>query len=315
LKTPYTIVHLPWLCRLYRFAFDHSSLSTPSLIAGYKTPFRYLSKYLFQSKKIFRFSKGKFTFRTKKKSRRCEFTKTNTQFHSLYFKRFNPCYEPEICACLNLLLKNVQCFYDIGANWGYFVGYVAANPDFTGKIHAFEPERSSYTDLPRFVEEAELSRTVSTYPISLSNKKSTGRVFLPDGFHSGLATLNVNSHGNITLDKLDNLKIKAPDVIKIDAKSEEANIIQGAEELINKNKPYLIFEYFPQKNNRLLQQLHAMQCRTYQLIWIPNTTLNQNLDRGYLECKELLTEPVSCRLSKMNILACHREKSLPFTNL
>lgn len=172
LRIPFVIKQLPWLCRLYRIAFDYSSLSQPTLLSGYKTPLRYLTKVLFQLGRYFNYSNGTFSTENHGNEKICHFSVTNTQFHSLYFRRFNPCYEPEVCACLEILMKTMKCFYDVGANWGYFSGYVGVHPYFEGKIYAFEPQPNVFNDLEKFIRQAELSAIVSTHQLGLSDKKT-----------------------------------------------------------------------------------------------------------------------------------------------
>lgn len=180
LRTPYLVLKLPFLCRWYRFAYDHSSLSDPSVIRGWRTPFRIGVKILFlwlQKLGLYRKVQGLFRFIREEGSHQCHFSAMNTQFHALYFARFWPCYEPEVCALLDILVESKTCFYDIGANWGYFTGYVATHPRFKGQIHAFEPQEKSFFDLKRFIHEAKLQSIAQSHRLALSEHKGVGTLF------------------------------------------------------------------------------------------------------------------------------------------
>lgn len=100
-------------------------------------------------------------------------------------------------------------------------------------------------------------------------------------------------------------------MIKIDAEGFELKIIMGAKELLNQHKPYLIFEYWPHKDNSL-QALQSLAYKVYQLVWVSDPI---NPKEGFLELRELLcgaAQPMHSK--KINVFACHKDKLIFIDN-
>jgi FkbM family methyltransferase len=239
-RSPFASVHLPPLARLYKFAYDNASLANPRLLAGRKTLPRILAYLAMRGRIPTR--QGIFTFFHHKGARECTFDPRNTQFHSIYFDRFKSGYEPDVCAALDLLLEPDTILFDIGANWGFFSGYVASRPDFKGEIHAFEPLLSSYNDLVKFINDAAIEKTVSVYNLGLSSIDGYCEMNLPDRIHSGLAQVSRLGAGQTRVARLDSIRLPPPHIMKIDAEYHEAEILHGAVETITKSLPFIIFE-------------------------------------------------------------------------
>ncbi len=318
-RQPYRVQQpLPLLCQLYRYAFDHSSLSTPTVRHDFKTPVRYLTKWLFNS----RLTNGTFTKQKKhktgfyaiKSSRNevlCPFSVFNTQFHALYFRRFHPCYEPEVCACMDWLLSANSVVYDIGANWGYFTGYIATKPGFTGQIHAFEPQQLPYNDLISLSHSLEHEpATIVPYQLALSDFNGCGHLLYPDELHSGLVQFSTDepSSSRASVAKartLDSLSITPPDLIKIDAEMHECHIIRGAIKLISNHHPYLIAELW-QHDRALLELLESLNYQAFQLKWRPMSTVSPQY--GQLQLLPLTAHNFVLDTHKCNILACPKDR-------
>ncbi|RAU23445.1 hypothetical protein CU669_04810 [Paramagnetospirillum kuznetsovii] len=141
LRNPFRIEMLPWLSRLHSAAFR---------------PRRRLSKRFIgkPAKRLFRLlmglgatATGHFSLALPDGPRRIGFNARNTQFGALYQPQSQPLYEAETSALLDLLVGDDDCFVDIGANWGWYSLLVASRPGFKGKIHAFEPFPSTFSDL------------------------------------------------------------------------------------------------------------------------------------------------------------------------
>jgi hypothetical protein len=122
-----------------------------------------------------------------------KFDVRNTQFQALYMAELLPCYEPETTALIGRLVGTTGTFFDIGANWGWHSVVVANQPGFTGTVHAFEPYPSSFADLVGIVSQAGLGALVQCHDLALGNSDGETTMSLPDGIHSGLATLD--KHG------------------------------------------------------------------------------------------------------------------------
>lgn len=228
---------------------SHSMLSLIYYI-GYAQPnkkigifFRLLYRML---KKVFFKSKGKFVYNNSENII-IEFNALNTQFHSVYLPQMKY-YEPETSTLIDKIIDENDVFYDVGSNWGHYSLYVASNQKFKGRIYSFEPHPGNFTDLTRTVNQAKLESIVKCYPFALSNTNSETYMRLPDNLHSGLATLtNSKTDIRISQKKLDDLKLPSPNLIKLDIEGSELLMLQGALNVIEEHKPFIIFE--SHKNN------------------------------------------------------------------
>ena len=114
----------------------------------------------------------------------------NTQFHALYMPDFLPCFEPETTALFARIVGTTGVFFDIGANWGWYTVVEASRPGFSGTVHAFEPNPPSFADLVGIVSQAGLDAHVQCHNIALGDHDGDATMRIPDGVHSGLATLD-----------------------------------------------------------------------------------------------------------------------------
>ena len=171
------------------------------------------------------------------------FNPRNTQFHSVYAPPYRHGYEPETGALLDCLVPANGVMFDIGANWGHFSLHVASRSGFRGEIHAFEPMPSTYEDLEASVKGARLEAIIHPHNLALSDAEGAGYMVLPDGEHSGLATITSDASGvPMRLVMLDSLALPQPSVLKIDVEGHEAAVLRGAEKTIRNARPMIIFE-------------------------------------------------------------------------
>ncbi len=282
---------------LYRLGYDNKSLVNPPLIDGWRTVPKIISKIFLPLIK----QTGYF----KINNHLCSFDTRNTQYHSLYFERFvKNGYEPEVMALLDILFSHGGVFYDIGANWGYFTGYVASIPEFDGKIYAFEPQKSIFNDLNILIKEAHL-RNVFPINMALSDTVIQNACMKSvDNFHSGLARLQEKRIGNVGVNKIDNLSFKHPTVMKIDAEGHEFKIMKGGIRTITKNKPYIIFEN-PRKE--LADIFLFSKSIGYYLYNLQVLAIKNNIVE--LEITEIKSEE---NFSSRNIFACPSGKNHDF---
>lgn len=203
------------------------------------------------------------------------FDARNSQYQALYLDEFQAGYEPEVAALLDVLLPEQGVFFDIGSNFGYFSVLAATRPGFRGQVHAFEPFANSFRDLRQLVEGAGLGALVTPHHLALSDRNGAARMNLPDHIHSGLATLDSVASGTpgaVTVSRLDELKLPAPDVIKIDAEGAEVAILRGAALTLQRAEPFVIFENMrnfaqPEETLAPLRLLRDAGHRFFQPVW------------------------------------------------
>lgn len=128
---------------------------------------------------------------------------------------------------------------DVGANVGLWSRDLVDN--FT-KVIAFEPVAIFRECLTRNVS----GNNFFVSPLALGDTDTFGTMIITEGNtgHSHLdpATMGM---GEITVVKLDNLKIENVDYIKIDCEGFEYRVLQGAEQTIKTCKPIVVVEQKP----------------------------------------------------------------------
>jgi FkbM family methyltransferase len=152
--------------------------------------------------------------------------------------------EPQLAALFDVLVPADGVFLDVGSNWGYHAVAVAARPGFRGRVHAFEPVPATFRDMVAVVEQSGLTGRVTCHNIGLSDRDGAGTMVIPDGLHSGLASIRDESAGGlrVKLRPLAGLAGPDPDVIKLDVEGHELAALRGAEPVLRRARPMLTFE-------------------------------------------------------------------------
>jgi FkbM family methyltransferase len=188
---------------------------------------------------------GLFELDTASGLRPVRFDARNTQFQSIYLRDIPNGYEPQVAALMDTFIPDGGVFYDVGSNWGYYSLYVASRPGFAGSIHAFEPMPSTFRDLVSCVQQARLADRVTCHNLGVSAGEADAKMALPDGIHSGTATVvNSTSEGGVPvkLAALDRLGLPDPDFVKLDVENHETEAIKGARTLLERARPMIVFE-------------------------------------------------------------------------
>lgn len=236
LRSPFTAQSLPLLSRVHSAAFRHRRRLSK----------RFVGK---PAKKLFRLMLaagiggiGNVRFDLPDGPRMLSFNATNTQFGAFYLPQNLPVYEPETSALLDRLVADHDTFFDIGANWGWYALLIASRPGFAGRIQAFEPFPSTFTDLASLVRQAGLEAVIACHDIALADAEGEASMGFSDGVQSGLARLGEGGGAKVRLARLDALGLPAPDVIKIDAEDHELDVLKGAASILEQARPVVVFE-------------------------------------------------------------------------
>jgi FkbM family methyltransferase len=230
---------------------------------------RVLSKVLYQILKLSHINwQGQFEYINEGERNLIRFNERNMQFHSVYDSRFKTFgYEPESIALLNVLVhaEKKGTFFDIGSNWGHYSLFVASiNSNFD--IHSFEPFPETYKDLVSTVMQANLQKRITHYQLALSDKEGAAFIHLDNVMESGSASIKNDRSGiAISTDRIDNLDIQPPTIMKIDAEDHEDKVLEGGEKTISQYKPFIIFESHLRLNspNTTIRPLKILQDLDY----------------------------------------------------
>ncbi len=130
-------------------------------------------------------------------------------------------------------------FVDVGANIGQTssMDYVKRYKDCYKKLYAFEPTEDIFKQLKENMKNED-SAKIELYQIGLVDKKGT-LTFCSGEDHQGN---RVSEEGNVTIevDSLDNILSNEPvDFIKMDIEGSEIKALEGAKNIISKQKPKL----------------------------------------------------------------------------
>jgi FkbM family methyltransferase len=329
-KTPFSVIQMPLVVRLYSWAMGKKwSSSIEQLFLGFPI---YIIYYLIQNFWPSSIT-GLFNLSSRNTTMPIKFNAKNTQFDAIYKSDLQNGYEPEVRALLDLFAPYVNNFFDIGSNWGYFSLYLASNSKFKGSVHAFEPFPSSYDDLNKIVVQSNLKKIINTYQLAISDQVANNQMKFQGVLHSGFAMLDDNSkpswldkfspHAKVNTATLDSLDISPPTLIKIDVQYHEEAVIRGAKRIISKHKPYIIFEnclnFFNTKQTfGPLIELEKLGYRFYFPCWVDSSGKNEILmpteaDQNDYMSDTLALMPIdtSKRFTyrdQINILGCHEDK-------
>jgi FkbM family methyltransferase len=176
---------------------------------------------------------------------------------ALYF--FNTLYGSEI-KIIKFLIKNFKdddIFYDIGANYGFYV-LLAQEFITKGEIHAFEPNPKIFK-LLRKNSRLDIYKNTFLNEMALSDKTGETEFFDREiSRHSGGSSLIKHQHFlkykviKVKTTTLDDyiLNHKPPTIMKIDVEGEESLVLKGGLELLKKYSPMIIMEFLPDDLHR-----------------------------------------------------------------
>jgi FkbM family methyltransferase len=139
-------------------------------------------------------------------------------------------------------LRSGQCVWDVGANVGYTTRIFAAAVGRTGSVISLEPGRRTYRMLERTVRGIPQVRTIACAASFSDSQVQFLEEHYSDVSHvvsSGFGSYSVPS---VALDSLLAREGRSPDLLKIDVEGFESEVLQGAQLLILKHQPLVVFE-------------------------------------------------------------------------
>ena len=145
-------------------------------------------------------------------------------------------YERRETAVVSRWLRPGMTFLDVGANVGYFSLLAASRVGPSGRVIAVEPSPVAYAALVQTIGDNALS--IEAYPIGFGDTPGTCTLYFPpESFHNHSPTM-VDHDGAGTAvhvqvvrldDFLDERRVDAVDLMKIDVEGFEPRVFTGAE--------------------------------------------------------------------------------------
>jgi len=170
-------------------------------------------------------------------------------------------YEPYETQLILRQTKIGDTVVDVGANIGYYTVLLADKVGKNGKVYAFEPDKTNFQILVKNIKENNLKNVVAINA-AVGSKEGKLKLYKSEenlGDHKLYEThppcghpplkkgeQNYLNEETVKIIKLDDyLKETKVDLMKIDTQGWEPEVVEGAKELIKKNKPVMFLEYSP----------------------------------------------------------------------
>jgi len=160
-------------------------------------------------------------------------------------RRMHGGYELAETLFLEAMLAKSSCFYDIGANWGYYTLCAATHPEFKGTIHAFDISDQMNTAISHMADTLGLT-DVEVMGYGLSNH--SGEVSISaDRAAQFTKVITESGQGAVRgvtarIVRLDDVDRPAPDLMKIDVEDHELAVFEGGREMLEQRRPVILFE-------------------------------------------------------------------------
>jgi FkbM family methyltransferase len=228
-------------------------------------------------------------------------------------------HEPETSRTLRFFFERVATFIDVGANCGLYSVLAALwNPKL--KVIAFEPVPAIFSGLKKNVVINRVDGSVCCESVALSSSSGRATLFLPKS-----EDLDIESTGTLVSDSWQHKKgapsfevetvrfdeyearhLMRVDLIKIDVEDFEADVLEGMEETIKRDRPFIVCEVLPRlhRNERTRMIVEALN---YKVYWI--TSLGYIRVPGFdftrVQFTDFLLSPVSTPdavLDDLNVL-------------
>nr|WP_314070992.1 FkbM family methyltransferase [uncultured Roseococcus sp.] len=203
-------------------------------------------------------------------------------------------WEPAETDFVLAVLEAGDCFVDVGANIGWFSVLAAQAVGPGGRVYSFEPREDLSRRLRQSIADNGFDERCRIETVALGAEEGSIELawvpdernpghsfFVPGALPEGAASL-----GRVPVRPLDALGIEGPvRLIKIDVEGAEPLVLRGAQSLIGRDRPILLFEIFPEWLRRvsgttadaLLTQLRGWG---YRLFCLGESGIGRELHSG-----------------------------------
>lgn len=148
-------------------------------------------------------------------------------------------YEPHMQKLIARAVKPGECFYDVGANVGFY-SLLASTLVGSGKVFAFEPLPANINYLRKHLALNALENVV-VFEVAICDR--IGSSFFQREGTGAMGRLQANGDLRVTTTTLDSLlqeqKIAPPNHIKMDIEGAELKALLGAETCLRRHQPLL----------------------------------------------------------------------------
>jgi FkbM family methyltransferase len=156
-------------------------------------------------------------------------------------------YEPWATYLIRHFSKPGMCFFDIGANIGYYSLLVAECTQKHCSVHAFEPVMTTFSRLVDNIDRNKMGNCIVANRLALTEQEGplTMNIYPDPAFNSAATSIDgwinprydqapqIEVVGCSTLDRyVDNMGIRKVDFVKIDVEGHERAVLKGGKEFL-----------------------------------------------------------------------------------
>ena len=318
-RNPFFVSQLPLIARLRQIGFyPFKRRWTKRLL---KRPARWMFEFAFYILRLG--GLGRIEFKLNGRTVFLTFNGRSLHFSSIYAYDQGQVFEPQVMGLLELLIRDKEVFFDIGANWGMEALHAATLSQWYGEIHAFEPINTTFRDLQSLIGQANLSDRVKCHNLALSNSTGSAQMQLSD-LETGASKITKGDDGMVSVktSRLDELQLPAPMFMKLDVEGHEAKVIEGASNTILNNKPFIIFETWNTGTDYMASEATFDILRAFDYVFFRPAW--RRIDGGMSSVwpdtqpptnyyRQLTLIPMDCRLrpfmaEHIDVFACHIDR-------
>jgi len=179
-------------------------------------------------------------------------------------------------------VKPGSVVYDIGANVGYFTLLAAVLVEEKGKVYSFEPLPRNIDFLKQHIS---LNKLTNIKVIEAAVSNHMGQALFDLGASTAMGHLSETGGLHVQMVSLDQMiengDLTPPDVMKIDVEGAEFDVLQGAEKLIESDRPILFLDTHQREAHN--KTLEFLQNHNYQVDILDGKSIQ--------ETRELIARP------------------------
>jgi len=213
-------------------------------------------------------------------------------------------YEIPTIRLIHRLLSAGDVAIDVGANIGYMALHMAECVKSAGHVWAFEPVPPTRERLIHNVNNNKCTQ-VTVMPNAVGEKADdTVDIYLPiegENAHSlsSLSNFTESVKFSVNMVRLDDVVKEKVRLIKIDVEGGELSVLKGAQEIIAKYAPYIIFEY----NKEALLRFNTKLQDIFDAVILTQTPYEAfNIDGGMKRINMKKVQNVNKGKASVNIL-------------
>ena len=187
--------------------------------------------------------------------------------------------EPLICDKFREVLSKGMVVYDIGANIGYYALQEAQLVGDEGHVYAIEPVPENVERLGKNVALNQY-KNIDIYNLAMGDLQANGEIKV--SAMSNMASMMDKGYRcyeriiPVKVDTIDHFMQgkRPPDVIRMDTEGYEVNIIQGMKELLNTNRPLILFieVHFDALKEKVISLLKTLKDVGFKVKWAAHET-------------------------------------------